>query len=144
LRIYGGRGRGRLGYVNAFLTCSNPPLDDPIRLYVDTGASRTTIADRDAIRLGINYAQLEESPVPVVGIGCGRIKSYLLHNVFLTFRVVGGGYHLERLPSVTVLKHLPRSASELAVINQIPSLLGIDVLEKYSVRFTRKRVVLEK
>jgi len=51
------RGRGELGYVNAYLMCSDPEINDPIRLYVDTGASRTTIADRDAIRLGLDYSR---------------------------------------------------------------------------------------
>ena len=66
MRIYGGRGRSNLGYVNAYLMCNRPRINDPIRLYVDTGASRTTIADRDAIRLGLNYEQLEKSQAPVM------------------------------------------------------------------------------
>jgi hypothetical protein len=45
LKIYGGRGRSKLGYVNAYLMCSKPKIDAPIRLFVDTGASRTTISD---------------------------------------------------------------------------------------------------
>ena len=57
MRICGLRGRGELGYVNAYLMCSDPEINDPIRLYVDTGASRTTIADRDAIRLGLDYSR---------------------------------------------------------------------------------------
>jgi hypothetical protein len=144
LRIYGGRGRGRLGYVNVFLMCSTPPIHDPIRLYVDTGASRTTIADRDVVRLGIDYAHLSQSSTPVVGIGSKRVENYLLRNVLLVFRVVGGGYNIERLPVVTVLKHDPQTDEEKAIIDQIPSLLGVDVLGKYRVRFTKKRVVLEK
>jgi predicted aspartyl protease len=67
MRIYGGRGRGNLGHVNAFLMCPNPEISKPIRFYVDTGASRTTIADRDAIRLGLDYTQLQQSD-PALGI----------------------------------------------------------------------------
>lgn len=144
LRVYGGRGRGRLGYVNVFLICPSPSINDPIRLYVDTGASRTTIADRDAVRLNIDYTQLEQSPIPVIGIGSKNVKNYILRNVLLIFRVVGGGYHMERVREVTVLKHEPETAQEKARVDQIPSLLGIDVLEKYRIRFTKKRVVLEK
>lgn len=87
MKIYGGRGRGNLGNVIAFLLCSNPEIHDPIRLYVDTGASRTTIADCDASRLGLNHVQLEESDVPAWGIGCKEIKTYLLREVSLVFRI---------------------------------------------------------
>ena len=124
--------------------CPKPPIQDPIRLYIDTGASRTTIADRDAIRLGINYSKLTRSPIPVVGIGCKNVSNYLLHNVLIVFRVVGGGFHMERLKTVTVLKHHPQNAIEKAIIDRIPSLLGLDILEKYHIRFTDKRVILEK
>lgn len=127
-----------------YLICPTPPINDPIRLYVDTGASRTTIADRDAARLGIDYAQLQQSSTPVVGIGSKSVENYLLRNVLLVFRMVGGGYHIERLREVTVLKHKPQTAKEKAIVDQIPSLLGIDVLGKYRIRFTKKRVVLEK
>lgn len=144
LRIYGGRGRGDLGFVNIYFMCSNPPIHDPIRFYVDTGASRTSIADRDVARLGLNYAQLEEAQIPVIGIGCKAVKSYVLRDVLLVFRISGSTYHIERLPLVTVLKHEPQNAEERRIVDQLPSLLGVDILKNYTVRFTAKRVVLEK
>lgn len=109
MRIYGGRGRSNLGYVNTYLMCNKPLINDPIRLYVDAGASRTTIADRDAIRLGIDYEQLEKSQAPVIGIDCSAIENYLIRNVLLAFRVSGGGYHIETLSVVAVLKHEPQN-----------------------------------
>lgn len=144
MRIYGGRGRSNLGYVNVYLMCNRPRINDPIRLYVDTGASRTTIADRDAIRLGIDYEQLEKSQAPVIGIGCSAIENYLMRNALLAFRVSGGGYHIETLDVVTVLKHEPQNENERMIVDQCPSLLGIDLLKKYAVRFTDKSVILEK
>jgi hypothetical protein len=51
---------------------------------------------------------------------------------------------MERLPAVTVLKHEPRNEEERRNVDQLPSLLGVDVLEKYSVKFTKKRVILER
>lgn len=142
MKIIGGRGRSNLGFVNAYLICSKPLINDPIRLYVDTGASRTTIADRDAIRLGINYELLEESEAPVIGIGCNQIKNYLLRDVLLAFHVSDGGYHLEPLPLVTVLRHEPQSDEERMIVDQCPSLLGIDLLSRYAVRFTPKSVII--
>jgi hypothetical protein len=73
LRICGKLGKSGLGYVNVYLMCSNPRINDPIRFYVDTGASRTTIADRDAARLGLGYGELEEAEAPVIGIGCSEL-----------------------------------------------------------------------
>jgi hypothetical protein len=123
--------------------CANPEINDPIRFYVDTGASRTTIADRDAIRLGLEFTQLQES-APALGIGCKRVKTYLLRDVTLVFRISQSSFHVERLPAITVLKHDPQSEEERRNVDQIPSLLGIDVLEKYSIRFTKKHIILEK
>jgi len=144
LRIYGGRGRGKLGYINIYLMCSNPEIHDPVRFYADTGASRTTIADRDAIRLGLNYQELEESERPVVGIGCKKVKNYFLRDVLLVFRISRNSYYIEKLPTVTVLKNEPHNEEERRLVDQLPSLLGVDVLEKYTVRFTAKHIVLEK
>jgi hypothetical protein len=144
LKIYGARGRSKLGYVNAYLICTKPKINAPIRFYVDTGASRTTIADRDAIRLGINYAQLRQSQVPIIGIGCTQIKNYLLRDALVIFHISENSYHIERLPIITVLKHEPQNERERAIVDQCPSLLGIDVLAKYSTRFTDKKVILEK
>jgi hypothetical protein len=124
--------------------CSNPVINNPIRFYIDTGASRTTIADRDAARLGLDYSQLEENQIPVLGIGCKSVKNYLLPTVALILRISQDSYHMERLPFVTVLKHEPENDYEREIIDQIPSLMGIDILRKYSVRFTKKHVVLEK
>jgi len=124
--------------------CDNPQIYNPIRFYIDTGASRTTIADRDAVRLGLDYSQLEENIIPVVGIGCKSVKNYLIRNVSIVLRISRDSYHVERLPFITVLKHEPANDHEQDIIDQLPSLLGIDILHKYSVRFTAKRVVLEK
>jgi hypothetical protein len=144
LKIYGALGRNKLGYVNAYLMCSNPKIDAPIRFYVDTGASRTTIADRDAIRIGIDHERLEESKNPIIGIGCTKIKNYLLRNVMIVFRESENSFHVERLSFVTILKHEPKDAEEQAIVDQCPSLLGVDLLAKYSVRFTTTKVILEK
>jgi predicted aspartyl protease len=144
MKIYGGRGRGNLGYVNVYLMCSSPEVNDPVRFYVDTGASRTTIADRDAIRLGLDYDHLEESPHPSVGIGCRNVKTYVIREVALVFDASRNAFHIEKLPVISVLKHEPRDEEERRNVDQIPSLLGVDLLEKYSVRFTKTHVVLEK
>jgi hypothetical protein len=74
--------------------------------------SRTTIADRDAVRLGLNYEELSESQTPVIGVGCTAIRNYLLREVLLGFHVSGGSFQIESLPAVTVLRHEPHSDEE--------------------------------
>lgn len=144
LTCHGGRAKNKLGFINAFLICEQPQIENPIRLYIDTGASHTTIADRDAIRFGIDYEQLEKSEGPVVGIGTRSVQSYILKDVTLAFKKVGGGYNFEQLNEVFVLKNDYETREELKRIARIPSLLGIDVLERYHIHFTKKRVIIER
>lgn len=54
--------------AHAFLVCPNPEISKPIRFCVGTGASRTMIAGRDAVRLGLDYTQLQRSD-PALSIG---------------------------------------------------------------------------
>jgi hypothetical protein len=62
----------------------------------------------------------------------------------VVFHISENSHHIERLPIVTVLKHNPHNPTERAIVDQCPSLLGIEVLEKHSVRFTPEKVALEK
>ncbi len=49
-------------------------------LLADTGASRTTILDRDVKLLGIPAEALEPALLPIVGIG-GSVRSFLIRDV---------------------------------------------------------------
>jgi len=140
MRISGNIGQGELGYVRPFVLCETPEISGPIRMVVDTGASRTTISERDAIRLGIDYETLTcPEDNSVIGIG-GTCLYYLTGEVALVFRVSRDSWHTERLDSVLVLKS---NDDEMAAL-RVPSLLGRDILSRYSVRFTRTKVILEK
>ena len=52
-------------------------------LLVDTGASRTTILDRDVRLLGIPAEALEPAALPIVGIG-GSVRSFMVRDVEIT------------------------------------------------------------
>lgn len=52
-------------------------------LLADTGASRTTLLDRDVRLLGIPAAALELALLPVVGIG-GSVRSFVVRDVGIT------------------------------------------------------------
>jgi len=61
----------------------------------DTGASRTTLVDRDVRLLKIPQKILEPSPVPIVGIG-GSVRSFVIHGVEITFASDEGEMALQR------------------------------------------------
>jgi len=142
LKIKGGIGKSKLGFVTAFLISSRNKVEAPIRLYVDTGSSHTTISERDAERIGIDYPKLKRAPYPIKGIG-GTVDGYLLSECMLVFRFSNCA-HVEFLDNILVLRHNPKTKEEHLATWDIPSLLGCDILKNYSVRFTYKSVILEK
>lgn len=47
--------RNNIGFINAYLTSSQANISEAIEFLVDTGASRTTLLDKDAIYLGVDH-----------------------------------------------------------------------------------------
>jgi hypothetical protein len=96
----------------------------------DTGASRTTLLDRDVALLGIPAKALEAASLPVVGIG-GSVRSFLVRDVELTF--VSNGEDVVLRQNIWVVQHdlatLP--PQEASRILRLPSLLGRDVMNRF-------------
>ncbi len=59
MQIRGKIGKRGLGYVSVFAASPRNNIEATVRFCVDTGASATTIADRDAQRIGIDYSKLK-------------------------------------------------------------------------------------
>jgi len=113
-------------------------------MIVDTGASKTTIAERDAIRLGIDYTQLIcPSNNEVLGVG-GTCHFYVKNSVSLLFKISKNSWHIENLDKIYVLKNDYENEEERIKAMRVPSLLGMDVLKNYKVYYTDKKVYLEK
>jgi hypothetical protein len=112
-------------YVVAVLECEALRVHDTIEFLVDTGASRTTICDKDVIRLGIDFSKLEKLSEGMLGIG-GLVDTYVLSNAKLTFRRENGESHMESFDRIYVLKHAVQDER----IMRIPSILGRDMLNK--------------
>lgn len=53
-----GNGTLEAAYVRAVVESEAMHVSVSVRFLVDTGATRTTISDRDALRFGIDYAAL--------------------------------------------------------------------------------------
>ncbi len=142
MQIRGKIGKSGLGFVSAYLIASNNAINASIRFYVDTGASHTSIADRDAERIGIDYSKLRKAPWQINGVG-GTAEAYLLPECILIFNL-DNTILAERLDTIIVLKHNPKTPEEMQSVMEVPSLLGVDILKRYNVHFTNTSVILER
>ena len=148
--ILGGRYRPRdeddynVFSVETILIIPSFKIGKPIIFIIDTGASQTTINVKDAIVLGIDYRKLKSSPTNVVGIG-GSVKTYELPKASLIFNVDNNRQYEEELDSGLVLKKNERikNPRKLTSILRQPSLLGMDILKKYRIRFNNFTAILE-
>ncbi len=120
-------------YVVAVLECEALRISDTIEFLVDTGASRTTICDKDVIRLGIDFSKLEKLSEGMLGIG-GLVDTYALKDVRLVFRREHRESHAESFDRIYVLKHAVRDER----IMRIPSILGRDMLNKHALVYDKR------
>ena len=81
-------------YVVAVLESDSLGLRETVEFLVDTGASRTTICDKDAVKLGIDYDHLERFSDGMLGVG-GVVNAYILKDVRLIFRREDERSHVE-------------------------------------------------
>lgn len=99
-------------------------------LLADTGASRTTLMDRDVRRLGIAAAALTPAPVPVVGVG-GSVRTFQSRDVEVTLASDVGDWLVRQ--DLWVVQHdlqrLP--PDEVARILRLPSVLGRDLINQF-------------
>lgn len=118
------------GFINAHLISEEMRIDEMIEFLVDTGASRTTLLDKDAIYLGINYGRLRKSEQDMSGIG-GSVETYVIEDSVILF-----GEYSVKTP-VFVLKHSleEMSREERIKILRFPSILGRDIIKKFRLIF---------
>jgi hypothetical protein len=109
-------------------------INETVEFLVDTGASRTTICDKDAMKLGINYNRLERFSDGMLGVG-GVVNAYILRDVGLIFLREDERSHIESFERIYVLKHAMLDDK----IMRLPSILGRDMLNKYSFIYDKRR-----
>ena len=99
-------------------------------MLADTGASRTTLLDRDVGFLGIPAGALEPTMLPIVGVG-GSVRSFLIRDVEITFASEKGDVVLRH--DCWVVQHdlarLP--PDEVSRILRLPSVLGRDLINRF-------------
>jgi len=121
-------------YVVAVLESDFLRISETVEFLVDTGASRSTICDKDAVKLGINYNHLERFSDGMLGVG-GVVDAYILRDVRLIFRREDEKSHVESFERIYVLKHAVLDER----IMRIPSILGRDMLNKYLFVYDKRR-----
>ena len=99
-------------------------------LLADTGASRTTILDRDVRLLGIPAEALEPASLPIVGIG-GSVRSFMVRDVEITLASEDGDRTLRQDLWVVQhdLAHLP--PEEVSRLLRLPSVMGRDLINRF-------------
>lgn len=102
-------------------------------MLADTGASRTTILDRDVKLLGIPAEVLEPALLPIVGIG-GSVRSFLIRDVETALASEERDVVIRQ--DLWIVQHdlgqLP--PEEVSRILRLPSVMGRDFLNRF--RFT--------
>jgi hypothetical protein len=115
----------------------------PIDFVVDSGSSRTTINDKDAARLGVEYCKLDPIEDSYYGMGGTDVAFFSLPKCRLLFTSEEGKKHPEDLDDVIVARHKFRSKRQKKLMATYPSLLGLDILKNYEIHFTNYTVTLE-
>lgn len=126
--------RNGAGFVNAHLISEAININETIEFLVDTGASRTTLLDKDATYLGIVYDKLRRYEQDMSGIG-GCVDTYVIDDALLLF-----GEHRMEIPVFVIRHPLDTINKEEGIrILRFPSILGRDVINKFRLIFDWER-----
>ena len=144
-KIVGDIGIGGLGYVNAVVMSRPNRIYSPIRFCVDTGCSVTMISRLDALRIGLDYGDnrsLEKSDQLTIN-GVRAFIPYILPRAEILFNSEGTSI-LEYVGNIHVMPPSPATTSRANdETNQI-SLLGVDVIKKFTISFSQDNIILGK
>ena len=105
-----------------------------ISFLIDTGTPKTILSERDAHKLGVDFEHLEKTSASMLGIG-GFAETFHLNEVTLIFLSEEGKYE-EHLSELLLVRE-PDLTEEIK--NQIPSILGRDLLSKFTLLINLQR-----
>jgi hypothetical protein len=126
--------RGRFGntdgrpYIEGRLVLPRLNLKSEVTFIVDTGADHSVLMPRDATRMGVDYAQLTGN---VAATGIGGLSQACVEDAILAFSEPGTMLYVYR---VQIL--LPAISPDIL---HIPSLLGRDILNRWSMTYNPSR-----
>jgi hypothetical protein len=143
-KIVGDIGIGGLGYINAILMNRPNRIYSPIRFCVDTGCSVTIISHLDALRIGLDYSnniRLQKSDHPTIN-GVRAFIPYMLPDAEILFGSEGTSI-LEYVGNIHVMPPPPATTSRANDESNQISLLGVDVLKKFTISFSQNNIILD-
>jgi hypothetical protein len=120
-------------YFSVVLWIPSLNIAGSLELLVDTGATKTTLLDSDARRLGIQHERLTALKRPLLGLG-GLVQTYATRNARLVFKSEDSSEHQEVLEELLVVRHSKLDSN----IMRIPSVLGRDILNKYRIVYDKQ------
>ena len=144
-KIVGDIGIGGLGYINAILMSRPNRIYSPIRFCVDTGCSVTIISHLDALRIGLDYSNnknLQISDQQTIN-GVRAFIPYMLSGAEILFNSEGISI-LEYVGNIHVMPPPPITTSRVNDKSIQISLLGVDVLKKFTISFSQNNIILDK
>jgi len=126
--------RNGAGFMNIHLISESLDIDETVEFLVDTGASRTTLLDKDATYLGLDYNKLSKYKEDLSGIG-GSISTYIIEDASLIIGstqidipVMVGRHPIDKMTKEELIRTL-----------RIPSLLGRDLINKFRLIFDKEK-----
>jgi hypothetical protein len=144
-KIVGDIGIGGLGYLNAILMIRPNRIYSPIRFCVDTGCSVTIISHLDALRIGLDYSNnksLQKSDQQTIS-GVRAFIPYILTDAEILFNSEGTSI-LEYIGNIHVMPPPPANTSRANDGSNQISLLGVDVLKKFTISFSQNNIIIGK
>lgn len=126
--------RNGAGFMNIHLISELMDIDETVEFMVDTGASRTTLLDKDAIYLDLDYDKLPKYKENLSGIG-GSINTYIIEDA----SIIIGSTQMD-IP-VMVGRHPVEKMTQEELIRtlRIPSLLGRDIINRFRLIFDSEK-----
>ncbi|MER5174596.1 MAG: hypothetical protein ABJB76_01025 [Candidatus Nitrosocosmicus sp.] len=123
-----------------------------INFVIDTGSTQTIIGVKDAIELkllSIKEETLElinnyNLPLEKTQTAIGSMNLLKLDNIILTFYLNELCFFAEHSEAIYISNPVIKNEEEYKVINDIPSVLGINILKNYKIEFSNDTVLLER
>lgn len=126
-------------YITLILSCRSPYLFIPITFLIDTGCSITTISFRDSFKLNIKLNNLSRRQT-LTANGVTNVVSLSQCGLMYVF---SESVHMDIISSINI--SIPQITQEnYKTMMTIPSLLGMDYLNRYKLQFLKDRAILEK
>jgi hypothetical protein len=116
-----------------------PNLVVKLSLCVDTGASVTTISDTDALRNEIPIDSLDSGSEIAQGFG-GSVRTKKLPDCIVSFMTEENTMYRTSWNYLFIIDR----GKNYAMNNPLPSVLGIDFVQDFSISFQNNKIILEK